>query len=198
MAKMKDRGIQVEVLRDKTPEQKMKTLIYKKGNHSFVASKIGKRFTPNNVLKELDRRSAKAERQHMASTIDPNNQWVHLDGSPVAPTTFGNIEITPEQQQLYVKGYTIHIGDAYIRFNPETKQPDVSRHNLDILTGGGMPFVPGAHPEYEAFYNGLSGFDKEAFKRFRRSHPTLTNQEAISMFKLNYGQTQRIGLSHGL
>lgn len=196
--RMKDRGVKVEVLRDKTPEQKMKTLIYRKGNHSFVASKIGKRFTPNNVVKELNRHATQAEQVRMSSTVDPNNQWVHLDGSPVAPTMFGNIEITPEQQQLYVKGYTIHIGDAYIKFNPETKQPDVSRHNLDILTDGGMPFVPGAHPEYEAFYNGLSGFDKEAFKRFRRSHPTLTNQEAMSMFKLNYGQTQRMGLSHGL
>lgn len=195
---MKERGVKVEVLRDKMPEQKMKTLIYRKGNHSFVASKIGKRFTPNNVIKELNRHAAQAEQERMSSTVDPNNQWVHLDGSPVAPTMFGNIEITPEQQQLYIKGYTIHIGDAYIRFNPETKQPDVSRHNLDILTGTGMPFVPGAHPEYEAFYNGLSGFDKEAFKRFRRSHPTLTNQEAMSMFKLNYGQTQRMGLSHGL
>lgn len=196
--RMKDRGVKVEVLRDKTPEQKMKTLIYRKGNHSFVASKIGKRFTPNNVVKELNRHAAQAEQERMSSTVDPNNQWVHLDGSPVAPTMFGNIEITPEQQQLYVKGYTIHIGDAYIRFNPETKQPDVLRHNLDILTGGGMPFAPGAHPEYEAFYKGLSGFNKEAFKRFRRSHPTLTNQEAMSMFKLNYGQTQRMGLSHGL
>ena len=129
----------------------------------------------------------------MATTIDPNNQWVHLDGSPVAPTTFGNIQITSEQQQLYIKGYTIHVGDAYIKFNPETRQPDVSRHNIDILTGGGMPFVPGAHPEYEAFYNGLSGFDKEAFKRFRRSHPTLTNQEAMSMFKLNYGHSHHMG-----
>lgn len=91
MAKMKDRGIQVEVLRDKTPEQKMKTLIYKKGNHSFVASKIGKRFT-----------------------------------------------------------------------------------------------------------NGLTGFDKEEFKRFRRSHPTLTNQEAMAMFKLNYGHSRHMGMSHGL
>lgn len=169
-----------------------------KDNHSFVASKIGKRFTPHNVLKELDRRSAHASRQRMATTIDPNNQWVHLDGSPVAPTTFGNIEITPEQQQLYVKGYTIHVGDAYIRFNPDTKQPDVSRYNLDIMTGGGIPFVPGAHPEYEAFYNGLTGFYKEEFKRFRRSHPTLTNQEAMSMFKLNYGHSHHMGMFHGL
>ena len=70
-------------------------------------------------------------------TIDSANRWVHLDGSPVAPTKFGNIEITPEQQKLYVKGYTIHVGDAYIRFNLATKQPDVSHHNIDIMTGGG-------------------------------------------------------------
>ena len=197
MQELKRRGVNVDILRDKTPEKKMKTIIYRKGKHSFVASKIGRRFTPTNVLNELNRRAAQAERQKMATTIDPSNQWVHLDGSPVAPTTFGNIQITPEQQQLYVKGYTIHVGDAYIRFNPETKQPDVSRHNIDILTGGGMPFVPGAHPEYEAFYTGLSGFDKEAFKRFRRSHPTLTNQEAMSMFKLNYGHSHHMGISHG-
>lgn len=195
---LKKRGVKVEVLYDRTPEQNMKTLIYRKGNHSFIASKIGRRFTPNSILKEFDRREAQAERQRMATTIDPNNQWVHLDGSPVAPTMFGNIKITPEQQQLYVKGYTIHVGDAYIRFNPETKEPNASRHNIDIMTGGGMPFAPGAHPEYEAFYNGLSGFDKEAFKRFRRSHPTLTNQEAMSMFKLNYGHSQHMGISHGL
>ncbi len=198
MQELKRRGVNVDILRDKTPEKKMKTIIYRKGKHSFVASKIGRRFTPNNVLNELNRRAAQAERQRMSTTIDPNNQWVYLDGSPVAPTTFGNIQITPEQQQLYVKGYTIHVGDAYIKFNPETRQPDVSRHNIDILTGGGMPFVPGAHPEYEAFYNRLSGFDKEAFKRFRRSHPTLTNQEAMSMFKLNYGHSQHMGMSHGL
>lgn len=152
----------------------------------------------DNVLKELDRRSAQTERQRMATTIDPNNQWVYLDGSPVAPTTFGNIEITPEQQRLYVKGYTIHVGDADIRFNPDTKQPDVSRYNLDIMTGGGMPLVSGAHPEYEAFFNGLTGFDKEEFKCFRRSHPTLTNQEAMSMFKLNYGYSRHMGMSHAL
>ena len=57
----------------------------------------------------------------MATTIDPHNQWVHLDGSPVAPTMFGNLGITPEQQQLYVKGYTIYGGDAYIRFTPKPK-----------------------------------------------------------------------------
>lgn len=83
-------------------------------------------------------------------------------------------------------------------FSPDTKQPDVSRHNLDIMTGGGMPFATGMSPEYEAFYNGLSGFDKEAFKRFRHSHPTPTNQEAMLMFKMNNGQSQRMGMRHHL
>ena len=78
------------------------------------------------------------------------------------------------------------------------QQSEGTRYNLDIMTGGGMPFAPGAHPEYEAFYNGLSGFDKEAFKRFRRSHPTLTNQDAMSMFKLNHGHSRHMGMSHGL
>ena len=66
------------------------------------------------------------------------------------------------------------------------------------MTSGRMPFAPGAHTEYEAFYNGLSGFYREAFKRFRRSHSTLTNQEAMSMFKLNYGHSQHMGMSLGL
>ena len=179
-------------------DKKLKSIIFKKGSHSFVASKIGKRFTPAALLRELSNSREAAIRQHMATTPDPNNQWIHLDGSPISPTGFGDMKITPEQQQLYVKGYTIHVGDAYIRFNPQTKQPDVSRHNLDILSGGGMPLVPGAHPEYEAFYNGLGGFDKEAFKRFRRSHPTLTNQEAMSMFKMNNGQSQCMGMGHHL
>ena len=50
--------------------------------------------------------------------------------------------------------YTIHVGDACIKLNPETKEPNASRHDIDIMTGGGMPFAAGAHPEYEAFYNG--------------------------------------------
>lgn len=61
------------------------------------------------------------------------------------------------------------------------------------MIGDGIPFVPEAHPEYEAFYNSLCDFDKEAFKRFRGSHPTLTNQEVMSMFKLNYGHSHNMG-----
>ena len=61
-----------------------------------------------------------------------------------------------------------------------------------------MPLAPGAPPGYETFYSGLTDFDKEEFKRFRRSHHTLTNQEAMSMFKLNYGHSQHMNLYHGL
>lgn len=51
---------------------------------------------------------------------------------------------------------------------------------------------------YRPIENGLNDFDKDAFKRFRRSHPTLTNQEAMSMFKLNHGHSRHMGMSHGL
>ena len=125
-----------------------------------------------------------------------NDRSIH-DVATFTPTMFGDIGITPEQQQLYVKGNTIHVGNAYIRFNQKTKEPNASRYNIDI-SGGRMTFAAGAHPEYEAFYNGLSGFDKEAFKRVPRSHPTLTNQEAMSMFKLNHSHSRHMGISHGL
>ena len=49
--------------------------------------------------------------------------------------------------------------------------------------GYGLPFHPGASQEYVDFFAGLGRWDKEEFKRFRRRHPTLTNQEAIHMFR---------------
>ena len=83
-------------------------------------------------------REAKAEYQRKTTTIDPVNRWVDLDNSLAAPTKVGNIEIAPEQQQLYVKDYTTLVGDAYIKFNPKTRHPDVLRHNINIMTGGGI------------------------------------------------------------
>lgn len=76
-------------------ERKLKTIIYKKGRHSFVASKIGKRFTPATLLHEFKLRNEQTDRQRMATTPYPNNRWVHLDGSPIAPTEFGGVQITP-------------------------------------------------------------------------------------------------------
>lgn len=92
ITKKNDRGVKVGGLRDKTPEQKMKFLIYRKDNHSFVVSEIGKRFTPNNAANKLHRRAARAEQERMSTMIAPNNQWRHLDDSLVAPTTLGDIK----------------------------------------------------------------------------------------------------------
>ena len=175
-------------------ERKLKTIIYKKGRHSFVASKIGKSFTPAALAREFNFRSEQTERQKMATTPDPANRWVYLDGTPIAPTEFGGVQITPEQQQDYIKGRTIRINDAYIWFDNKTKQPQVSRHNPDMFSdrGCGLPLSPGADPEYVAFYGDLSEQFRQEFRRFRKRHPSLTNSEAMQMFKTNYGQSHRL------
>lgn len=190
---MQKRGVIVYPLKNEETG-KIKTVIYKKGRHSFVASKIGKQYTLSAMSRNLGSRQEAQQRNMRSTTIDPNNRWIHLDGSPVAPEYFAEIPITREQQQDYIKGRTIHVGDVYIRFDPETKQPDVSRFNHDIMHGGGMPFSPNADPEYSAFYADLSEQFKAAFRRFRKSHPGLTNSEAMSMFKTNYGHSQKQGL----
>lgn len=176
-------------------ERKLKTLIYKKGCHSFVASKIGKSFTPSALVREFKFRSEHTEQQKKANTPDPANRWVHIDGSPIAPTEFGGIQITPEQQQDYIKGRTIRVNDAYIWFDYETKQPQVSRFNPDMFSdrGCGLPLSPGADPEYAVFYGDLSELFRQEFRRFRKRHPSLTNSEAMQMFKANYGNSRHIG-----
>lgn len=176
-------------------ERKLKTIIYKKGRHSFVASKIGKNFTPAALVREFKFRSEQTERQRMATTPDPANRWVYLDGTPIAPTEFGGVQITPEQQQDYIKGRTIRINDAYIWFDYKTKLPQVSRHNPDMFSdrGCGLPLYPGADLEYAAFYGDLSEQFRQEFRRFRKRHPSLTNSEAMQMFKTNYGQSHRLG-----
>lgn len=176
-------------------ERKLKTIIYKKGRHSFVASKIGKNFTPAALVREFKFRSGQTEQQRMATTPDPSNRWVYLNGTPIAPTEFGGIQLTPEQQQDYIKGRTIRVNDAYIWFDYKTKQPQVSRHNPDMFSdrGCGLPLSPGADPEYAAFYGDLSEPFRQEFRRFRKRHPSLTNSEAMQMFKTNYGQSHRLG-----
>lgn len=173
-------------------ERKFKTIIFKKGRHSFVASKIGKRFTPAALLREFRFRSEQIDRQRLATTPNPANRWVYLDGSPIAPTEFGGVQITPEQQQDYIKGRTIRVNDAYIWFDYKTKQPQVSRHNPDMFSdrGCGLPLSPGADPEYAAFYGNLSEKFRQEFRRFRKRHPSLTNAEAMQMFKTNYPKQQ--------
>lgn len=102
--RMKDRGVKVEVLRDKTPEQKMKTIIYRKGNHSFVASQIGKRFTPNNVVKELNRHAA-SHRQ-----VKPKPQKPEPIAIPPLPDIVLGVKIDTLRQQTYQEGQPISIG----------------------------------------------------------------------------------------
>ena len=190
---MKTKGVIVSPLKDKETG-KLKTVLYKKGRHSFVASKIGKKFTAPTLSREFNKREEAQHKASLSTTVDPKNPWIHLDGSPVPPASFADIQISEAQQWDYVKGRTIHVGDVYIRFNPDTKQPDVSRFNPDITFGGGMPFSPQADPEYAAFYDGLSGNFKAEFRRFRKRHPALTYAEEMSMFKTNYGQSQKHGL----
>ena len=110
-------------------ERKLKTIIYKKGRHSFVASKIGKSFTPAALVREFKFRSGQTERHRMATTPDPANRWVYLDGTPISPTEFGGVQLTHEQQQDYIKGRTIRVNDSYIWFDYKTRQPQVSRYN---------------------------------------------------------------------
>ena len=100
----------------------------------------------------------------------------------------------PEQQQDYIKGRTIRINDVYVWFDYKTKQPQVSRHNPDMFSdrGCGLPLSPGADPEYAAFYGDLSELFRQEFRRFRKRHPSLTNSEAMQMFKTNYGQSHRL------
>lgn len=196
-AALKERGISTEKLLD--ANGKVKTIIYKKGRYSFVASKIDKRFTPKGLQHLFDRRIEMQNQQAKVSEpAKSSNPWISSDGTPIAPTHYGDIALTPQQQQDYIWGWTIHVGDVYISFNPETQQPDVSHVNPDILFGGGLPFSPGSNPVYDAFYGELSHFDKEAFRRFRKTHPGLTNSEAMSMFKANYcqNQTSRIRVHH--
>lgn len=175
-------------------DKRLKTIIYAKGRHSFKASKIDRHFTPMQLQKEFNRRADTAKRNYMANTPDPNNEWIHLDGSPIAPTEFNGVRITAEQQSDYLKGRTIRVDGTYIRFDFDTKQPQVSPFNPDIFSdrGGGLPFYPGADPEYSVFFTGLDKFDKEEFRRFRRRHPTLTNEEAMRMFKLDHGHSQHL------
>lgn len=176
-------------------DKQLKTIIYAKGRHSFKASKIDRKFTPLQLQKEFDRRREAARREHMANTPDPHNQWIHLDGSPIAPAEFNGVMLTAEQQGDYLKGRTIRVDGHYIRFDFDTRQPQITPFNPDIFShrGSGLPFYPGADPEYSAFYSGLGKFDKEEFRRFRRRHPTLTNEEAMRLFKMNHGHSQILG-----
>lgn len=52
--RMKERGVNVKCLWKDEARTKIKTLIYAKGNHSFIASKIGKDYTPNGLFIQFE------------------------------------------------------------------------------------------------------------------------------------------------
>ena len=51
---MKERGVNVKCLWKDEARTKIKTLIYAKGNHSFIASKIGKDYKPNGLFIQFE------------------------------------------------------------------------------------------------------------------------------------------------
>jgi hypothetical protein len=51
---MKERGVNVKCLWKDEARTKIKTLVYAKGNHSFIASKIGKDYTPTGLLIQFE------------------------------------------------------------------------------------------------------------------------------------------------
>lgn len=52
--RMKERGVNVKCLWKDDARTKIKTLVYAKGNHSFIASKIGKNYTPTGLLTQFE------------------------------------------------------------------------------------------------------------------------------------------------
>ncbi len=52
--RMKEWGVNVKCLWKDEARTKIKTLIYAKGNHSFIASKIGKNYTPTGLLTQFE------------------------------------------------------------------------------------------------------------------------------------------------
>lgn len=52
--RMKEQGVNVKCLWKDEARTKIKTLVYAKGNHSFIASKIGKNYTPTSLLTQFE------------------------------------------------------------------------------------------------------------------------------------------------
>lgn len=219
IARMKDRGVKVEVLRDKTPEQKIKTLIYRKGNHSFVASKIGKRFTPNNVIKELNRHAAaqrQAQPQHKPRQPEP----IVI---PPLPDVVCGVKIDRLRQQEYQEGKFISIGicdpggvvpiNHWIWYDFDKREPVMSRtypygHTIpeafqrqlaakqspaSSSQGAEIrfssPSLSGNIPEEQGFAHGDGVPDD--FKHFLEMHPGMSFEEAKRRFKDEQKAKQR-------
>lgn len=68
---LKKRGIGAKPIFDS--DNRIKTIIYKKGRYSFVASKIDRRFTPNGLLKLFNKNLELNQRQS-ATNVQPVNK----------------------------------------------------------------------------------------------------------------------------
>ena len=88
--RMKERGVKVKCLWKDDARTKIKTLIYAKGNHSFVASKIGKDYTPTGLYIQFEANL----KSQMAPTVK------------AAPTPTA----TPQQQALAITMSTPSLG----------------------------------------------------------------------------------------
>ena len=219
IARMKDRGVKVEVLRDKTPEQKMKTLIYWKGNHSFVASKIDKRFTPNNVVKELNRHAA----SHRQAQTQPKPKQPEQIVIPPLPDIVCGVKIDRLRQQAYQEGKFVSIGicdpggvvpiNHWIWYDFDKRKPVMSRtypidHKIpeafqrqlaakqspasssqDTGIRFSSPSLGGNIPEEQGFVH--SDGIPDDFKHFLEMHPGMSFEEAKHRFKDEQKAKQR-------
>lgn len=217
--RMKDRGVKVEVLRDKTPEQKMKTLIYWKGNHSFVASKIDKRFTPNNVVKELNRHAA----SHRQAQTQPKPKQPEQIVIPPLPDIVCGVKIDRLRQQAYQEGKFVSIGicdpggvvpiNHWIWYDFDKRKPVMSRtypidHKIpeafqrqlaakqspasssqDAGIRFSSPSLGGNIPEEQGFAH--SDGIPDDFKHFLEMHPGMSFEEAKHRFKDEQKAKQR-------
>lgn len=215
--RMKEKGVKVEVLRDKSPEQKMKTIIYRKGNHSFVASQIGKRFTPNNVVKELNRHAA-SHRQ-----VKPKPKQLEPIAIPPLPDVVCGVKIDRLRQQAYQEGKFISIGicepggvvplihwiwydfdkgcPVMSRIYPSDhtipedfqRQLAVKQSPVSSSQGAGItlssPSVGSAPIQDEGFAHGAALPDD--FKLWLSRHPGLTFDEARTRYREEQNAKQR-------
>lgn len=159
-----------------------RSIIYKKNGHSFLASKIDRRYTPRALDMEFARRKRRASREYMSNTPDPNNQWAYLDGSPIPITEFAGIRLTPQQELDYISGRTVIIkGVAAIRYDFDIRKPIMSAPNMDMAQSNLNPFRSLGTMEDEM--GAVAGGDGESWAEFRKRHMDVSLQTALAMYK---------------
>ncbi len=76
---LKKRGIEAKPIFDS--DNRIKTIIYKKGRYSFVASKIDRRFTPRGLLRIFDR-NMELSQKRSASSVQSCNRYSTATAAP--------------------------------------------------------------------------------------------------------------------